>query len=54
MPTRNEKLDAAKQYLGTNWILANGSTYDPKRREHSGWCQTLRPIALKAMQEGRL
>ena len=50
----NEKLEAAKQYLGSNWVLAKGSTYDPRRRIHSGMCATLHPTVLKAMTEGRL
>lgn len=54
MPTLSEKLESAKRYLGHNWVLDTKSIYDVRRREHSGWCQTLRPIALKAMQEGRI
>lgn len=54
MPTLNQKLEVAKQYLGKNWVLANGSTYNPKRREPSGVCQTLRPVVVAAMKGGRL
>lgn len=54
MPTMPEKIELAKQFLGKNWVLANGSTYDAKRREPSGVCRTLRPVMLKALKEGRL
>ncbi len=49
-----DKIDRAKQYLGSKWVLAKNSTYDGKRREHSGCCVTLRPIVLKAMIAGTL
>lgn len=47
-------LDEAKKYLGSNWVLAKNSTYDPKRRIHIGMCSTLHETVMKAMKEGRL
>ena len=37
----NRKIEQAKEYLGTHWVLAKNSTYNAKRREQ-GMCATLR------------
>ena len=29
----NRKIEQAKEYLGTHWVLAKNSTYNAKRRE---------------------
>ena len=53
MQTMEMKLKQAKEYLGTHWVLAKGSTYNAKRREQ-GMCAALRPVVIKAMKAGRL
>ena len=49
----NRKIEQAKEYLGTHWVLAKNSTYNAKRREQ-GMCATLRPVVIKAMKAGRI
>lgn len=51
---RPRTFEEAMQLLGSNWVLAKNSTYDAKRREHSGMCETLRPIVMAAVVEWRL
>lgn len=54
MPTPSEKLEQAKRYLGSNWVLAKGSTYDAKKREHGNMCKTLGKLVAAAIRAGRL
>lgn len=50
----NDKIKAAKEYLGPKWVFANGSTYDAKLRQQGTMCRTLMPVVQKAVKEGRL
>ena len=49
----SEKLEAAKNWMGTTWILHPNSTYDSSRRLVMG-SVILMGLRAKAMAAGRL